>query len=570
MNRKGEIRTRFAKWRIQSARPFPALFLAALICVCAAGAAAPPAMADPDPDALSPSKTLDKKAAAPEDATPPDPNVVVSVAEARRLADAKRFAEAAQTLRVVLASNPRNIDARSLLARVLAWDRKYDESIAEYQRILRERPDDDFDRAGYARVLAWSGRTDESLVQFRRSSKVDAGNLEARVGYARALSWAGDLPGASNEYERILRVNPKYGDAWLGLATVARWRGAATASDRFLASASANGADTAAVREERVAVRRATAPSLGVGVTTAHEREYVDGAPDFVIESTDRYARARATLGRTADVALRVGRVSQFERTVGPAVGTTLSYDLDMSVIRADASILRYYPVQFAAGIESRSISAGSSNVLYPLIGDDDFLGWNARAWWFAGRLTPAASVRREYFPLKSTLGPPRILSGRQTVVAADLGWQWNGRGSASAGLEQGTYSDDNERSTVRAGAAYRVRLKKPATTLDYAVTLTDYKFRSSSYFTPLESVRHAAGVAVSGYSERADLDYGARYQAALLLSSNFEDILTNTWSAYVNVTALNTFPLGIEGSYSRDNNSYETWYVGVSAGARW
>ena len=146
---------------------------------------------------------------------------------------------------------------------------------------------------------------------------------------------------------------------------MARWRGAATASDRFLASASANGADTAGVREEREAVRRATAPSLGVGVTTSREREYVDGAPDFIIESTGPYARARATVGREADVAVRVGRVSQFERTVGPAAGTSLSYDVDMTVIRADASILLHYPVQFAAGIESRSISAGSPNVLY-------------------------------------------------------------------------------------------------------------------------------------------------------------------------------------------------------------
>ncbi|HLQ65682.1 MAG TPA: tetratricopeptide repeat protein [Candidatus Limnocylindrales bacterium] len=555
------------------ARSLAALLLAAAIGAAGAAAvsAVPAAFADPDPDALSPAKTLDKKAAAAQDEeTPTDPNAVASVAEARRLADAKRFGDAARTLRAVLAANPQNLDARSLLARVLAWDRKYAESIAEYQRILREKPDDDFDRAGYARVLAWSGRANESVAQFRRASRSDSRDLEARVGYARALSWAGDLPGATMEYERILTVNPKYGDAWLGLATVARWRGAATASDRFVERAAANGADTAGVREERDAVRRATAPSIGLGWTTAHERQYVDGAPDFIIESTGPSAHARATIARSADVTVRATRLSQFERTVGPVAGTTLSYDLDMTVLRADVALLRHYPVQLAAGLETRTLAAGSPNVLYPLAGDDHFFGWNARAWWYAGRITPGAGARREYFPLKSTSGPPRILSGSQTSVEADLGWQWCGRGSASAGLSQGTYSDDNQRSTVRAGAAYRVHMKHPSTTVDYAVSHTGFDFASASYFTPLESVRHAAGIAVSGESERASLEYGARYQIALVLSSNFEDILTNTWSGYLNLTAHDSFPLGIEGSYSRDNNAYETWYLGFSAAARW
>jgi len=30
------------------------------------------------------------------------------------------------------------------------------------------------------------------------------------------------------------------------------------------------------------------------------------------------------------------------------------------------------------------------------------------------------------------------------------------------------------------------------------------------------------------------------------------------------------TLPLGLEASYSVDNNSYETWYLGVSGSARW
>ncbi len=102
------------------ARSLAALLLAAAIGAAGAAAvsAVPAAFADPDPDALSPAKTLDKKAAAAQDEeTPTDPNAVASVAEARRLADAKRFGDAARTLRAVLAANPQNLDARSLLAR---------------------------------------------------------------------------------------------------------------------------------------------------------------------------------------------------------------------------------------------------------------------------------------------------------------------------------------------------------------------------------------------------------------------------------------------------------------------
>ena len=30
------------------------------------------------------------------------------------------------------------------------------------------------------------------------------------------------------------------------------------------------------------------------------------------------------------------------------------------------------------------------------------------------------------------------------------------------------------------------------------------------------------------------------------------------------------TLPLSIEGAYSVDNHSYETWFIGLSASARW
>jgi Flp pilus assembly protein TadD len=524
------------------------------------------AFADPDPDALSPAKPLERVAAEETKAASES-----ALAEARRLADAKKFGEAAGVLRAQLAADPKDADARSLLARVLAWDRHYDQSIAEYRTLLAAHPDDAFDRAGYARTLAWSGRSGASLREFRRAVRADSTDLEARVGYARALSWAGDLPGASMEYRRILRANPAYGDAWLGLATTARWRGAPAASDRFLERAVRDHADAEGLEQEYRAVGDALAPSIGAGVTTAHERQYVAASPDFAIESTGPYAQARATVARAATITARASRLAQFERRLGPPVaGTTLNYDLDMTVLRADAVYTRSYPFQLAAGIESRAIEAGSPNVIDPLRGDDRFFGWNARAWMFAGRWTPSVSARREYVPIKADAPTAEVRAGRQTAIAGDLAFQWNARGTLSAGAEHGSYSDENDRSTLHAGAAYRLRLARPGLTADYGLSFTDFDSSSASYFTPLKSTRHAAGLALSGYSEKASLDWGARYQFAAVLSSNFENIYTSTWSGYLNLTAGGAVPLGLEASYSRDNNAYETWFVGASGAVRW
>lgn len=306
-------------------------------------------------------------------------------------------------------------------------------------------------------------------------------------------------------------------------------------------------------------------------MTALRERQYADAGPDFTIESTGPYAIGRVSVARSAVITARASRLAQFERRLGPPIaGTTLNYDLDMTVLRADAALTRGYPFLLAGGIETRALEADASNVLYPLLGDDRFFGWNARAWVLAGRWTPSASARREYLPIKSDAGTPQLRAGRQTVVAGDLAYQWNARATLTAGAEHGAYSDGNERSAWRAGAAYRLRLAHPGVTADYNVSFTDFDSSSASYFTPLESTRHATGVAVTGWSGKGSLDWGARYQLAAVLSENFADIYTSTWSGWLNLVAGGSVPLGVEGSYSRDNNAYETWFAGVSAGIRW
>jgi tetratricopeptide (TPR) repeat protein len=518
-------------------------------------AAAPPgAFARPDPPLSTPDKSDEP------------------LRVAREATERKDFGQAAEVLRVALRDDPDNKEMLSLRARVLAWSRHFDESIATYRKLLARYPDDEFDRVGYARALAWSGRSHAAIPEFRRALAKDPDNLESRIGYARALSWYGDLAGASDEYLRILAKDPKNGDAWLGLATVARWRDAPTASDAFADLAASHGADAEDLKEERKAARQALRPSAGAGWTRTRERQITSDSTAFKLETAGQFVEGRTTLARTLGVAVRASRLHHWEKNTGLPTDTTLNYDLTSTGFRGDLSYLRRYPLQIAAGVAYQRFDARNPTVLFPLGGDDDFFGFNARAWGYAGRLTPSVGVRREFIAIKDTdtVGVRSLVPGG--VTSADLGlrWDWSGRSSVSGALSKSSYTDDNDRTSVGGVVAYRLNTAQPRLTLDYGLTWSDFSKPSSSYFTPLESVRHAAGLGLTGYSDRASLDYGARYEFSFMQSANFEDIATNAWSAYVNGSLLDGVPLGLEAYYSVDNHSYRTWALTVSGMVGW
>jgi tetratricopeptide (TPR) repeat protein len=487
---------------------------------------------------------------------------------ARESVSAHRFAEAVSALQAELALRPENDEARTLLARVLSWQGRYDQSLSEYGRLLEKNPGDAQLRADRARVLAWSGRHEEAIKEYRVATAADSSNVETKIGLARALAWSGDLPGASMVYEQLLAQNPQLGDAWLGLAAIARWRGAATAADRFWAKAERAGADTEGVVDEGVEIRRALLPSVGGGWTASKERQYVTGT-DFTLETEGPYIQARATAARTANLSGRVAWLTLKER---PAEGDSANYDLESVVYDADVSLLRGYPWQVALGGEYRTFDQVDSDVLFPLTDEDTFVGWSARLWRFCGRFTPRLSAGREYVAIKETRpsGVSAFRPGRFTNYEGALAWQWNGRGTADWAASRGFYSDDNNTWLAAGGVTYRVKTKVPMVAVDGRLTYRDYDFASSSYFTPLQSVRGAAGVTVSGYVERSGLDYSLRYEFSGLSSSNFDDIWAHAWTGSLNVTAFNFLPIGIDAAYSVDNNSYETWFLGLSGSARW
>jgi tetratricopeptide (TPR) repeat protein len=488
--------------------------------------------------------------------------------EARERVSQKRFDQAISLLQAELNQNPDNNEARELLARVYSWQGRHEESLAEYRRLLEKTPEDASARAGYARVLAWSGRHDAAVREYRKALASNPSEPETRVGYARALAWSGDLAGASMEYDRILAADSSFGDAWLGRAAVARWRGAPTASDRFLANAERFGADSADVEDERGAVWSALAPSAGGGWTASKERQYVSG-PDFTIETDGPYARVGGTIGRTVGAA---GRMAWLMLRETPASGGIPNYDLNSVDTRVDVSLLRGYPWQATIGAQYQTFEERGDTATYRLLGADDFFGWNARLWRFTGRATPQIGASRSYLAIKDTLSSgllsfdPGYLDNYETA----LGYQWSSRFTTDALVSRGLYSDDNSNWLAAGGAAYKARAGLPTITFDGRVTYRDWDFTSPNYFTPLNSIRGAAGVTFAGYVEQPTLDYSFRYEFSGLGSSNFDDIWVNAWTGSLNVTLDDRYPIGIEGAYSIDNNNYEAWYLGFSGTVQW
>jgi hypothetical protein len=159
---------------------------------------------------------------------------------------------------------------------------------------------------------------------------------------------------------------------------------------------------------------------------------------------------------------------------------------------------------------------------------------------------------------------------GGVTSADAALRWDGSGRVSASGTFTKAFYTDDNERQSLGGQVGYRLRRAQPRVSADYGLAWSDFVKTSTSYFTPLESVRHAAGLEAAGYSEKGALDYGARYEFSYLTSTNFDDVAANTGTLYLNGTLLGSLPLGVEVYGSVDNHSYKTWGVTLSGSVRW
>ncbi len=130
-----------------------------------------------------------------------------------------RYEEAIKEYRLILRDNPKDIEARVALARILSWTKKYDESIEEYREVLALRPTNEIN-IELANVLSWAGRFDEAIIEYKAILDREKDNPAALLGLANLYNWTGRDRDSIKYYKRVIELEPDSSDARQGLAQV--------------------------------------------------------------------------------------------------------------------------------------------------------------------------------------------------------------------------------------------------------------------------------------------------------------------------------------------------------------
>lgn len=151
----------------------------------------------------------------------------------------KDLPAAIKELRAASDLRPEDNPLRLRLARVLSWDRDYVDAETLYREYLRRNPDDEDAHLAMARVLSWGGNFDASVSEYQEILKRNPANTDARLGMARVLTWAKRYEEAVQEYDTLLHQDPKNFDALLGKGRLSsyqsRWHDSQEAIDAALA-----------------------------------------------------------------------------------------------------------------------------------------------------------------------------------------------------------------------------------------------------------------------------------------------------------------------------------------------
>lgn len=108
---------------------------------------------------------------------------------------ADRLKESRDELDHVLAQDPKNIAARSHLARVLSWSGDLSEAVAQADLVLKDQPEHKDALLVKADALQWQGRYVEAIPIYQKLVAQD-GDFDARVGLSRSLMAVGNRTAA--------------------------------------------------------------------------------------------------------------------------------------------------------------------------------------------------------------------------------------------------------------------------------------------------------------------------------------------------------------------------------------
>ncbi len=118
---------------------------------------------------------------------------------------------AAQTLRDILARDPKNAQAAIQLGNLYYDAGRYAEAVPPYQQAFALAPSNVGVSTDLGTALYYSGRPDEALAQYEKSLAIDPNHAQTlfNQGIVR-LDGKQDAPRAIQSWEKLLAANPNY------------------------------------------------------------------------------------------------------------------------------------------------------------------------------------------------------------------------------------------------------------------------------------------------------------------------------------------------------------------------
>ncbi|HEX6285582.1 MAG TPA: tetratricopeptide repeat protein, partial [Pyrinomonadaceae bacterium] len=114
------------------------------------------------------------------------------LSEATALLQAQRFEEAETLTREIVTKNPRNADARALLALILDQRGRHAEAEREYQAALRLKPNLTSALSNFGVLLARTNRPAEAIARFEEVLRIDPKHERAIFNLGALYAARGD------------------------------------------------------------------------------------------------------------------------------------------------------------------------------------------------------------------------------------------------------------------------------------------------------------------------------------------------------------------------------------------
>jgi Flp pilus assembly protein TadD len=129
-----------------------------------------------------------------------------SIGSARDLLAKGRLADAVVVLHEVVAADPGNVDARTLLGTTLAIQGRRSESIEQLNEVVRLRPDSPKAYNTLGMVLSRFVEVKAARGAFEKALDLDPNLAEARVNLALLLAQSGDFKQAGEQLDRAIQL----------------------------------------------------------------------------------------------------------------------------------------------------------------------------------------------------------------------------------------------------------------------------------------------------------------------------------------------------------------------------